>query len=300
MDWLFKRCGAHGKQALTMAMGFGCNAAGVVACRIVDSPREKMIAILTNNFAPCNGRFPTLIALAAFIVTASTSQGLKSATASLLVVAAVVLGVCATLTVSWALSRTLLRGVPSSFILELPPYRKPQILPVLIRSIYDRTLHVLWRAMVVAAPAGALVWILGNLAISGQPAILRMSTSLQPLGHAMGLDGFILAAFILGLPANEIVLPILLMCYTSSSTLVESENMVQLSQALSANGWTWLTALNAMVFSVLHFPCSTTLITIWQETRSLKWTMLSAIIPLAIAIAACSFIACAARALGLA
>ena len=300
MDWLFKRCGAHGKQALTMAMGFGCNAAGVVACRIVDSPREKMIAILTNNFAPCNGRFPTLIALAAFIVTANTSQGLKSATASLLVVAAVVLGVCAALAVSWALSRTLLRGVPSSFILELPPYRRPQILPVLVRSIYDRTLHVLWRAMVVAAPAGALVWILGNLAISGQPAILRMSTSLQPLGHAMGLDGFILAAFILGLPANEIVLPILLMCYTSSSTLVESENMVQLSQALSANGWTWLTALNAMVFSVLHFPCSTTLITIWQETRSLKWTMLSAIIPLAIAIAACSFIACAARALGLA
>lgn len=300
MDWLFKRCGAHGKQALTMAMGFGCNAAGVVACRIIDSPREKTIAILTNNFAPCNGRFPTLIALAAFMVSASTNPGLRSAAASLLVVAAVVLGVCTTLIVSWALSRTLLRGVPSSFILELPPYRRPQILPVLVRSIYDRTLHVLWRAMVVAAPAGALVWILGNVTIAEQPVILRMSTFLQPLGHAMGLDGFILAAFILGLPANEIVLPILLMCYTSSSSLVEAESMLHLLQPLTANGWTWLTAVNAMVFSVLHYPCSTTLITIWQETRSRKWTILSAIMPLAIAIAACSMIAWAARALGLA
>lgn len=300
MDWLFKRCGAHGKQALTMAMGFGCNAAGVVACRIIDSPREKMIALLTNNFVPCNGRFPTLIALAAFMVSVGLNPGLKSVAASLLVVAAVVLGVCATLIVSWALSKTLLRGVPSSFMLELPPYRKPQILPVLVRSVYDRTLHVLWRAMAVAAPAGALVWILGNLAIEGQSAISYMSTFLQHVGHAMGLDGFILSAFILGLPANEIVLPILLMCYTSSSSLVEAESMVHLSQVLSANGWTWLTALNTMVFSVLHYPCSTTLITIWRETRSPKWTILSAIIPLAIAIAICSMIACAARVFGLA
>ena len=300
MDWLFKKCGAHGKQALTMAMGFGCNAAGVTACRIIDSPRERLIAILTNNFAPCNGRFPTLIVLASFITAAIAGPRLRSGMASLLVVAAVALGICTTLIVSWALSKTLLVGMPSSFILELPPYRKPQILPVLIRSIYDRTLHVLWRAMVVAAPAGAIVWILGNLVIEGRPAIIHMSTFLQPLGHAMGLDGFILTAFIVGLPANEIVLPLLIMCYTSSSTLVEVEGMIHLSETLAANGWTWLTAVCTMVFSVLHYPCSTTLITIWRETESRKWTVLSALIPLATAVVTCCIIASAARFCGLA
>lgn len=293
MDWCFKRCGAHGKQSLTMAMGFGCNAAGVMACRIIDSPRERLVAILTNNFAPCNGRFPTLIALASLIAAGSFS-------ASLLVTAMVVVGVTATLGVSWALSRTALRGVPSSFILEMPPYRKPQVAKVLVRSLYDRTLLVLKRAVIVAAPAGAVVWALANMTTStGSSVLASLARALQPAASAMGLDGFILTSFILGLPANEIVLPILVMAYSSSTALTETAGLASLGGILAANGWTWLTAVNTMIFSVLHFPCSTTLLTIAAETKSLRWTAFAALMPTAVAIAVCCAVHAAARLLGL-
>ena len=294
MDWCFHKCGAHGKQSLTMAMGFGCNAAGVMACRIIDSPRERLVAILTNNFAPCNGRFPTLIALASLIAAGSI-------TASLLVAAMVLLGVTAALGMSWALSRTVLRGVPSSFILELPPYRMPQVARVLWRSLYDRTLLVLRRALIVAAPAGAVVWALANITTPAGASILTSTAhTLQPAARVMGLDGFILTAFILGLPANEIVLPILVMAYSSSTALTETTGLASLGRILAANGWTWLTALNTMIFSVLHFPCSTTLFTIAAETKSARWTALAALMPTALAIAACCATRAAARLLGLA
>ena len=293
VDWCFKKCGAHGKQSLTMAMGFGCNAAGVMACRIIDSPRERLVAILTNNFAPCNGRFPTLIALASLIAAGSLP-------ASLLVAAMVLLGVAASLGISWALSRTVLRGVPSSFILELPPYRMPQVAKVLLRSLYDRTLLVLKRALIVAAPAGAVVWALANLTTpAGESALAVTARMLQPAAAVMGLDGFILTSFILGLPANEIVLPILVMAYSSSTALTEATGLASLGRILAANGWTWLTALNTMIFSVLHFPCSTTLLTIAAETKSARWTAFAALMPTAVAIAACCATRAVARLLGL-
>jgi len=293
VDWCFKKCGAHGKQSLTMAMGFGCNAAGVTACRIIDSPRERLVAILTNNFAPCNGRFPTLIALASLIAAGSLP-------ASLLVAAMVLLGVAASLGISWALSRTVLRGVPSSFILELPPYRMPQVAKVLLRSLYDRTLLVLKRALIVAAPAGAVVWALANLTTpAGESALAVTARMLQPAAAVMGLDGFILTSFILGLPANEIVLPILVMAYSSSTALTEATGLASLGRILAANGWTWLTALNTMIFSVLHFPCSTTLLTIAAETKSARWTAFAALMPTAVAIAACCATRAVARLLGL-
>ncbi|MBP7892228.1 MAG: ferrous iron transport protein B [Firmicutes bacterium] len=294
VDWCFKKCGAHGKQSLTMAMGFGCNAAGVMACRIIDSPRERLVAILTNNFAPCNGRFPTLIALASLIATGSLP-------ASLLVAAMVLLGVAAALGMSWALSRTVLRGVPSSFILELPPYRMPQIAKVLLRSLYDRALLVLKRAVIVAAPAGVVVWALANLTTPrGESALAFTARMLQPAANAMGLDGFILTSFILGLPANEIVLPILVMAYSSSTALTETTGLASLGRILAANGWTWLTALNTMIFVVLHFPCSTTLLTIAAETKSARWTAFAALMPTAVAIATCCATRAVAKLLGLA
>ncbi|MGE5508301.1 MAG: nucleoside recognition domain-containing protein [Chitinophagales bacterium] len=300
LDGFFKKCGAHGKQALTMCMGFGCNAAGVIACRIIDSPRERLIATLTNNFVPCNGRFPTLIMLSSLLVAGTAAFSLSTAYASAVVVAFVLLGIAITLGVSWLLSRTLLRGVPSSFALELPPYRKPQVGGVLVRSILDRTIFVLMRAVVVAAPAGALVWILGNLDIQGQSVITHVSTWLAPLGKAIGLDGFILTAFLLGLPANEIVMPILIMSYMSRGSLVELDSLPALRALLVANGWTWLTAVNMMLFSLLHYPCSTTLLTIHRETGSVRWTVLAALIPLVIALAVCFLVAQSVRILGLA
>jgi ferrous iron transport protein B len=294
VDWCLKKCGAHGKQSLTMAMGFGCNAAGVMACRIIDSPRERLVAILTNNFAPCNGRFPTLIALASLIAAGSLP-------ASILVAAMVLLGVAVTLGMSWALSRTVLRGVPSSFILELPPYRMPQVAKVLLRSLYDRTLLVLKRALIVAAPAGVVVWALANMTTpAGESVLASIARTLQPAAAMMGLDGFILTSFILGLPANEIVLPILVMAYSSSTALTETAGLASLGRILAANGWTWLTALNTMIFSVLHFPCSTTLLTIAAETKSARWTGFAALMPTAVAIAACCAVRVTARLLGLA
>ena len=288
LDSLFKRAGAHGKQALTMAMGFGCNAAGVMAARIIDSPRERMIAILTNNFMPCNGRFPLLIAMSSLFLGAGLAQG--NLIASVIVVGMVLLGISTTFLVSWVLSHTLLKGIPASFTLELPPYRKPQILQVLVRSVLDRTLLVLWRAVKVAAPAGAVVWILANVQIGDLSIMGHGAGYLDPMARLMGLDGFILLAFLLGLPANEIVIPILLMSYLGVGALMEFDSLATMKVLLVSRGWTWLTALNVMVFSLLHFPCGTTLLTIHSETRSWKWTAIAGLLTTATAIAVCFFI----------
>lgn len=296
IDPLFKMAGTQGKQALTMSMGFGCNAAGVMACRIIDSPRERLIAMLTNVFVPCNGRFPTLIALAS--ISAGPAAGPFAAT--LTVAGLVLVGMLITLLASWLLSRTILRGEPATFILELPPLRPPQPVRVLVRSLLDRTLFVLARAVTVAAPAGALIWLLAGTSLEGQSLLARGAGLLDPLGRAMGMDGFILLAFILGLPANEIVLPILLMGYLSTGTLVEVESLAALQNILvGEHGWTWLTALCTMLFSLLHFPCGTTLLVIHRETGSIKWAVLGALIPLAAGCLACLAVARAVQALGL-
>lgn len=295
LDNLFKKAGTHGKQSLTMSMGFGCNAAGVIACRIIDSPRERLIAMLTNNFVPCNGRFPTLIALAGLLVMgAATSFG-----ATLIVVGVVLFGIVTTLAVSWILSNTLLKGVPSSLTLELPPYRKPQVGRIIIRSIFDRTLFVLRRAMFVATPAGAVIWLLANINIGGISILAHGANWLNPLGQILGMDGYILMAFLLGLPANEIVLPILIMSYMATGSLLELNNLEALRGLFVNHGWTWLTAVCMMLFSLLHYPCGTTLWTILNESSNLKWTALAAFIPLAIAVAVCFMVAQSARLLGL-
>ena len=272
LDSFFKSACAHGKQALAMCMGFGCNAAGVVACRIIDSPRERLIATMTNNYVPCNGRFPLLIALTSiFFITGSGWLG--SVAKSLLMVALIVLSVLITLAASRFLSRTVLQGLPSSFTLELPPYRKPQLGRILLRSLLDRTLFVLARAIVVAAPAGAVIWVMANLHWGGSSLLDHAASWLQPIAYLMGLDGHILLAFILGFPANEIVIPLIIMSYTRSGALLELNSLPELRHLLIANGWTWLTALCTMLFSLNHWPCGTTLLTIRKETQSAKWTL---------------------------
>jgi ferrous iron transport protein B len=284
LDRLFKKAGAHGKQSLTMSMGFGCNAAGIVACRIIESPRERMIAMLTNNFVPCNGRFPTLIALAGILVFGMGS----SFGATAIVVGIVLLGIAATLAISWILSKTLLKGVPSSFTLELPPYRKPQIGKIIVRSVYDRTLFILGRAVCIAAPAGAITWLLANIYVSDLSILAHCAQWLNPFGQMIGLDGFILMAFILGLPANEIVLPILIMSYLSAGSMTELDSIEDLYNLFVVqHGWTWLTAVCMMLFSLLHYPCGTTLWTIRKECGSTKWTILAALIPLGVACTVC-------------
>ncbi len=299
LDNVFRRAGAHGKQALTMSMGFGCNAAGVIACRIIESPRERLIAILTNNFVPCNGRFPTLIALAGLFL-GSAVVAYSTIVASAAVVGIVLIGIATTLLVSYLLSKTLLRGVPSNFTLELPPYRKPLVGQVIVRSILDRTLFVLARAVVVAAPAGGIIWLLANIYVGEVSILTSLAGALDPLARMIGLDGIILTAFILGLPANEIVLPIMIMGYLSSGTMMELNSLTALKQLLvEGQGWTWLTALCVMLFSLLHYPCATTLITINRETKSKKWTILAALIPLGIAFLVCFIVAQTVRFLGL-
>ncbi|HBG09259.1 MAG TPA: ferrous iron transporter B [Firmicutes bacterium] len=286
LDRSFQRAGAHGKQSLTMAMGFGCNAAGVVAARIIDSPRERLVAVLTNNFVPCNGRFPLLMVMGG--VVAAAAPGLAGGwVPSLVVMGAMVVSVLATLLVSRLLTATILRGEPSFFILELPPYRLPRVGTVLVRSFLDRTLAVLWRAVVVAAPAGLLTWVLANVSVQGVTLLSHFSAWLNPLGRAMGLDGMILLAFILGLPANEIVIPILLMGYLSADSLLAVEDLAAMRAVLTANGWTWLTALNFIIFALFHWPCGTTLLTIRRETGSCKWTLLAALLPTALGICLC-------------
>lgn len=279
MDGFFKKCCCTGKQMITMCMGFGCNAAGCVGCRIINSPRERLIAIITNNFVPCNGRFPFLIAVATIFI-AGTMNGIGATFISTLaVIFVILLGIFLTLLISKILSKTILKGMPSSFVLELPPYRKPQFGKVFIRSIFDRTLFVLGRAVSVAAPAGLVIWLFANIGFQDMSLLDIIANFLTPLANLMGLDGYILTAFILGIPANEIVLPIILMCYMGNGSLVNLEDTYQIGQILINNGWTMLTAINVMIFTCLHFPCATTLLTIKKETGSLKWTLLSFIIP---------------------
>ena len=287
LDKPFKRCRACGKQALTMCMGFGCNAAGVVGCRIIDSPRERLLAILTNNFVPCNGRFPTLIALLTMFFVGTAGGGLSPVLSALLLTAAIVLGVGITFAVTKLLSETLLRGVPSSFTLELPPYRKPQIGKVLVRSVFDRTLFVLGRAAAVAAPAGLVIWLMANITAGGVSILAHCAAFLDPFARLMGLDGVILLAFILGFPANEIVIPIIIMAYTAQGSILELDGLAQMKDLFVQNGWTWVTAVSVMLFSLNHWPCSTTLLTIKKETGSLKWTALAAAIPTGVGVALC-------------
>ncbi len=288
LDHLFKKACCHGKQCLTMCMGFGCNAAGVIGCRIIDSPRERLIAILTNNFVPCNGRFPTLIAISSiFFSSVISSSFLSSSVTALSITLLIIVGVLTTLLVSFILSKTLLKGVPSTFTLELPPYRPPQIGRVIYTSIMDRTLFVLRRAVSVAIPAGIIIWIFANIYIGDMSILSHAANILDPLGKVIGLDGFILLAFILGFPANEIVVPILIMSYMATGKMIEFDELSALGELLRNNGWTYLTALNMMLFSLLHWPCATTLLTIKKETNSTKWTVLGFLIPTAIAFIVC-------------
>lgn len=286
LDHYFKKACAHGKQALTMCMGFGCNAAGVIACRIIDSPRERLIAIITNNYVPCNGRFPTLIALVTLFI-AGTTGAFSSVIATLSILLAIVLGVIITLFISKLLSKTILKGLPSSFTLELPPYRKPQIGKIIVYSILDRTLFVLGRAVAVAAPAGLIIWLMANITVGNVSLLTHIAQFLNPFAKLLGLDGYILTAFILGLPANEIVIPILIMSYMSKGSILELGSLNEMRQLFVDNGWTWLTAVCMMLFSLNHWPCATTLWTIKKETQSWKWTWISFIVPTITGIVLC-------------
>ena len=292
MDGFFKKACCSGKQMITMCMGFGCNACGVTGCRIIDSPRERLIAILTNNFVPCNGRFPFLITIATIFIAGAFAGGngfLASILSTFAVIIVIIFGIFLTLVISKILSKTILKGMPSSMILELPPYRKPQFGKILVRSIFDRTLFVLGRAISVAAPAGLVIWLMANVGINGQSLLSIIANFLNPFAKLMGLDGYILTAFILGIPANEIVLPIILMCYLKGGTLVNIEDTIQIGQILIQNGWTMLTAMNVMLFTILHFPCATTLLTVKKETGSWKWTAISFAIPTICGIVLCMF-----------
>lgn len=287
LDSAFKKANAHGKQSLTMAMGFGCNACGVTGCRIIDSPRERLIATLTNSLVPCNGRFPMLIAIISMFFLGTYKGAYASLIESGILLLLIVLSVVVTLLASKFLSKTFLKGIPSSFVLELPPYRKPQIGKVIVRSILDRTLFVLFRAIIIAAPAGLFIWILANVTIGDKSILIYCTEFLNPIANIIGLDGAILMAFILGFPANEIVLPIILMIYMSSGTLSELPNVVQLREILIENGWTLTTAICTLMFAMFHFPCSTTCLTVFKETKSKMWTLLSFLLPLCIGVIIC-------------
>lgn len=308
LDRLFKSAGAHGKQSLSMMMGWGCNAAGVVATRIIDSPRERLIAIITNNFSICNGRWPTLILIGTIFIGATAGPALTSIVAAASVVTVTVIGILTTLIVSGMLSRTLLKGEASSFALELPPYRPPQVLRTLYTSLIDRTLIVLWRAVVMAAPAGAVIWLISNITLGDLSIAGHLVNMLQPLGWLLGLNGIILLAYIVAVPANEIVIPTILMLTLTlgRSQLAQAGVMLELDDAAvrttltQLGGWTTLTAVNLMLFSLLHNPCSTTILTIWNETKSAKWTALATLLPLGLGIVVTLTTATIARLLGLA
>lgn len=307
LDRLFASAGAHGKQSLSMMMGFGCNAAGVVATRIIDSPRERLIAILTNNFSICNGRWPTLILIGTIFIGASAPPFVASIAAATSVVAVAVLGIMMTLLVSWGLSKTWLRGETSVYSLELPPYRPPQILKTVYVSIIDRTLIVLWRAVVMAAPAGVVIWLFSNVYIGGDSIAAHLVNLLNPVGVLMGLNGVILLAYVVAIPANEIVIPTILMLTLTlgrniagaqAGVMLELDNDVATTVLKDVGGWTLLTGMNLMVFSLLHNPCSTTLLTIWNETKNLKWTVVSAVLPLTLGLITTVSIATIARLFG--
>ena len=287
LDNFFRKAGTCGKQALTMCMGFGCNAAGVVGCRIMRSTRERLIAIVTNCFVPCNGRFPLLITISTIFFAGAIGGFTGSLVSTLIVLCVVTLGIFLTLVVSKVLSKTLLMGESQGFILELPPYRKPQIGSILVRSVFDRTLFVLGRALCTAIPAGLIIWILANVQIDGESMLAYIAYFFDPFARLMGLDGYILTAFIFGIPANEIVLPILLMMYMNNGVLVDISEYWKIGEILINNGWNILTAVNVMIFTLLHFPCMTTLLTIKKETKSMKWVVISFLIPTVCGVVIC-------------
>lgn len=299
LDAGFKKCRACGKQALTMCMGFGCNAAGVIGCRIIDSPRERMLAVLTNSFVPCNGRFPLLISIITMFFIDSCGHGTSSLLSAALLTGVILLGIGMTFGCSWLLSKTLLKGMPSAFILELPSYRRPQIGQVLLRSVCDRTLFVLERAVTVAAPAGLVIYLMANCTLGDATLLAHCAARLDPFARAIGLDGVILIAFILGFPANEIVIPIIMMAYTSTSTLTDYSSLEALHSLLTAHGWTWLTAACTMLFSLMHWPCSTTLLSIKKETGSWHWTAVGFLLPTGCGVLICFMLATTARLLRL-
>ena len=295
LDRFFSKFGAHGKQSLTMAMGIGCNACGVTGCRIIESPQEKKIAFLTNNFMPCNGRIPMLIALIIMFFAGSGFGFLSSLKIAAILLSIIVMCVIMTLAVSKILSMTVAKGESSSFVLELPPYRKPQIIKTIIRSILDRTVFVLARAIAVAAPAGAIIWLVANIYIGDKSVLAYCTEFFDPFGRLIGVDGVIIMAFILGFPANETVIPIIIMSYMSGGTLVEYSSYEQLLNLFTLNGWNVITAVCTAILCVLHYPCSTTCITIYKETKSIKQTLLAMAIPTQIGIVLCFITANAMR-----
>lgn len=287
LDKMFSKAKCHGKQALSMCMGLGCNACGVVGARIIDSPRERLIAILTNSFVPCNGRFPSLIAIITMFFVTGAFSTIKSA---IILTITLIISVIVTLLISKLLSCTILKGMPSSFVLEMPPYRKPQIGKVLVRSIFDRTLFVLGRAISVAAPAGLIIWLLSNINIGNISILNHLTTFLDPVASIFGLDGTILIAFILGFPANEIIIPIIIMSYLGNSSLTDYNSLVELKELLVLNGWTIKTAICTLIFILFHFPCSTTILTIKKETKSKFWTLISFLLPTLVGLTICFII----------
>ena len=287
LDHLFYRCRACGKQALTMCMGFGCNAAGVVSCRIIDSPRERILAMVTNAFVPCNGRFPTLLLLATLIVGGMNGAGGSDILVTAVITGIVLMGVAATFLVSRALADTMLKGEPSTMILELPPYRMPQLRSVLYRSLWERTRIVLLRAVCVAAPAGVVIWLLAQTTVDDVSLLTMLADILDPFARELGLDGAILLAFILGIPANEIVLPILLMIYLATGQMTEVESVREIGHIFLAQGWNILTLINVSIFCLFHWPCATTLLSVYQESRSIKWTLVAFLLPTVIGMGIC-------------
>ena len=287
LDKQFSKCHACGKQALTMCMGFGCNAVGVTGTRIIDSPRERLIAIITNNFVPCNGRFPTMISIITMFFVGFHSNMVNSFCSSLILTSIVMFGIMMTFLISYILSKTILKGIPSSFILEIPPFRKPQIGKVILNSIFQRTLYVLGRAVSVALPAGIIIWFMTHIQLNGSTLVQICSQFLDPFAKIIGLDGAILLAFLLGFPANEIVMPIILMIYLSKTTMADISDLVILKQVLVSHGWTIITAICTILFSLLHFPCSTTCLTIKKETGSMKWTLITMFLTTIVAIIVC-------------
>lgn len=287
LDKCFKKCRSCGKQALTMCMGFGCNAVGVTTTRIIDSKRERLIAILTNSFVPCNGRFPTLISLLSIFIIGLNASSLLSALGLTVII---VFAILITLLISYILSKTILKGEKSAFTIELPPYRSPNLKNILTHSFRDRIYKILKRAISCSIPAGIIIWLLLNISLDNIPVINYLVNLLNPLGNLIGLDGAIILAFILGLPANEIIMPIILMIYLASSNLIEVNELSALKDILINNGWTILTCINFIILSLFHYPCATTILTIKKETNSTKWTLISIIIPLIIGISLCLLI----------
>lgn len=300
MDNLYKKVGAHGKQALTMAMGFGCNAAGIIATRVIDSPRERLIAIITNNFSLCNGRWPTQILIATIFIGAAAPAYLAGIVSAAAVVFIAVLGVVFSLIVSWALSKSVLKGEASAFSLELPPYRPPRILQTLYTSLIDRTIFVLWRAVVFAVPAGVVIWLVANISIDGESIANIFIGWVNPFAFILGLNGVIFLAYIIAIPANEIVIPTILMLTVANlglagvgvgnGVMFELDSTADTAAVLQAGGWTMLTGINLMLFSLLHNPCSTTIYTIYKETKSIKWTLISTFLPIAMGLIVTFFV----------